>query len=358
MSWNSSTSAIRPPGGSSAASRRSRPAEKARPVPVTTMPRTCPLPPKCRKIAASSRRIPAVSALSRSGCRSVTTATASCTATAMWPDSAPQAAMASSVLSYPRVCRGVEHAGALVAVLLEELGLLDARRWRHGEGLHELQVGGNLEARQLPACVVEYAPGGLRARLVAGRELDERLGQLAEHLIGDGHQGHRGDRRVQGQDVLHLDRGDVLPAAADHILQPSGVMDPALGVTETEVAGVVPAAAEGALGAVRVVPVPRHHWLALDEDLADFAVGQRAVGFVADPDLLARRRPAHRAGPDGLRGAGRDREIQAALRAAVELPPWHPPAFFKLPVQVRDDAGAQHQAHPVVPVQRAGGLRE
>src|SRR6516225_4426405 len=329
MSWNSSTSEVRPPGGSSTASRRSRPAEKALPAPVTTMPRTCPPPPKCRRIAASSRRMPAVSALSRSGRRSVTTATASCTATAMWPDSSPQAAMASSVLSYPRVCRGVEHASALVAVLLEELGLLDARRWRHGEGLHELQVGGNLEARQLRACVVEYALGGLRARLAAGRELDERLGQLAEHLIGDGHQRHRGDRRVQGQDVLHLDRGDVLPAAADHILQSPGVMDPAFGVTETEVAGVVPAAAEGALGAVRVVPVPRHHRFALDEDLADFAIGQRAVGFAADPDLLAGRRPAHRAGPDRLRGAGRDREVQTALRAAVYLPPWHPPAFFE-----------------------------
>ena len=45
MSWNSSTSAISPPGGSSAAAFRSIPAEKARPVPVTTMPRTrCPSP--------------------------------------------------------------------------------------------------------------------------------------------------------------------------------------------------------------------------------------------------------------------------------------------------------------------------
>jgi len=115
--------------------------------------------------------------------------------------------------------------------------------------------------------------------------------------------------------------GDVLPAAADHILQPSGVMDPAFGVPEAEVAGVVPAAAEGALSAVRAVPVPRHHRFALDEDLADFAVGQRAVGLVADSDLLAGRRPAYRAGPDGLLGAGRDREVQAALRAAVLLPP-------------------------------------
>src|SRR5215469_11818798 len=278
MSWNSSTSEIRPPGGSSAASRRSRPAEKARPVPVTTMPRTCPFPPKCRRIAASSRRMPAVSALSRSGRCSVTTATAFCTVTSIWPDSAPQSAMAYLRPSYPRVCRDVEHAGALVAVLLEKLGLLDARRWRHGEDLHEFQVGGNLEARQLPACVVEHARGGLRARLVARCELDECLGQLAEHLIRNGHQGHRGDRRVQGQNVLHLDRGNVLATAADHILQPSRVMDPAFGVTETEIAGVVPAAAEGALGAVRVVPVPRHHRFTLDEDLADFAVGQRAVG--------------------------------------------------------------------------------
>ena len=83
MSWNSSMCETSPPGGSPAASRRSSPAENARPVPVSTIPRTASPVPKCRRIAASSRHAPAVSALSLSGRRSVTTATSSRTATSM-----------------------------------------------------------------------------------------------------------------------------------------------------------------------------------------------------------------------------------------------------------------------------------
>ena len=109
MSWNSSMCEVRLSGGSSAASRRSSPAENARPVPVSTIPRTESPPPKWRRIAASSRHASAVSALSLSGRLSVTTATASCTATPMWPDSAPQTAvtLSLSILTYLARCGSV-----------------------------------------------------------------------------------------------------------------------------------------------------------------------------------------------------------------------------------------------------------
>ena len=124
----------------------------------------------------------------------------------------------------------------------EELALAHPGRRRQREGLDELQVGGHLERRQLGPGMVQQTDRGLLIRRVAGRELDERLRQLTKQLVGDGHQRRRGDRRMQGQHMLHLSRGDVLPAPPDHVGQSSRVVDPAVGVAEPEVAGVVPTA--------------------------------------------------------------------------------------------------------------------
>src|SRR5262249_19120107 len=68
--------------------------------------------------------------------------------------------------------------------------------------------------------------------------------------------------------LLDLDSGDVFAAADDDVLFAVADFDVAVGVHDGEVAGVVPAAGEGALGGLGVGVVALHDGVAAHDDLA------------------------------------------------------------------------------------------
>ena len=68
--------------------------------------------------------------------------------------------------------------------------------------------------------------------------------------------------------VLDLDGRDVLAARNDDVLGAVLDLDVAVRLHDGEVAGVVPAAAEGVCGCVRVLEVTLHHEVAAEHDLA------------------------------------------------------------------------------------------
>ena len=98
------------------------------------------------------------------------------------------------------------------------------------------------------------------------------------------------------EELLDLARVDVLPAADDHVLDPAGDVDVAVGVHHRQVAGVHPAGRVDRLGGLlRLVPVAEHHRVAAGAQLAGLAAGQRPPGLrVDDLDLDVRVHP-----PDG-----------------------------------------------------------
>ena len=73
---------------------------------------------------------------------------------------------------------------------------------------------------------------------------------------------------VGRQRLLDLDRGDVLAAGDDHVLEAVAQLDVAVRVHDAEVAGVEPAALERLLGRLLVAVVADHHVVAAHDDLA------------------------------------------------------------------------------------------
>ena len=72
----------------------------------------------------------------------------------------------------------------------------------------------------------------------------ERDRDLAEPLVGHADDGCGATRRVGGEGVLDLGRGDVEAADHDHVLQPVDDAQPARFVERADVAGVQPAVAD------------------------------------------------------------------------------------------------------------------
>src|SRR5262249_48824774 len=75
------------------------------------------------------------------------------------------------------------------------------------------------------------------------------------HGIGRGDHRHLGDRGMLGERGFHPQRGDVLPGAADDVLDPVDEVELAVLAAAHRVAGVEPAAAPGFLGGSRVLQV-------------------------------------------------------------------------------------------------------
>src|SRR5688500_14241845 len=76
-------------------------------------------------------------------------------------------------------------------------------------------------------------------------------------------------RRLQVQDVLDLARIDVRAAGNDHVLGAVLQRQETVLVEGADVAGPQPAIAQSPGRGLRILPVARHHRVALDDDLAD-----------------------------------------------------------------------------------------
>src|SRR5262249_49344678 len=125
-----------------------------------------------------------------------------------------------------------------------------------------------------------------------GHALDHSADALAALAVGQADHGDVADLRVGVEDVLDLLGGDVLPLADDHVLEPAGEHDVAVGADVAEGAGAAPALGGAGLRGGGLVGVALEHHRALEADLAVLAgTGHRAV-LGDDPDLEAGDRAA------------------------------------------------------------------
>ncbi len=157
--------------------------------------------------------------------------------------------------------------------------LLDLARHRHRERVDEPNVGGDLVGRDLaPAELADLVLG----RLLPGVQLDPRADRLPVLRVGHADHLHVGDLRVREEELLDLPRVHVLAAADDHVLQPADDADRAVVAHLGQVPGAQPARrVDRAARLVRLLPVPTHHQVAADAELALASAREhRAVGRV------------------------------------------------------------------------------
>src|SRR5205823_5700364 len=111
----------------------------------------------------------------------------------------------------------------------------------------------------------------LRAHLSVGH--DARDHALAPPIVRSADHGHLPYPLVAGEQVLHLQRMDVLAAGDDHVVEAAFDPEVAVLVDPPDVAGVVPALANRVLVGVRPVPVAPERLVGahVAEDLAALA---------------------------------------------------------------------------------------
>src|SRR5207245_1034830 len=121
---------------------------------------------------------------------------------------------------------------------LAEHELLDFAGGRLGQLLHEGHPLRRFE-------VSHPAAGELADLIVCGRcarlEDHEGMRRLPPLLVRDADDGHLLYGGMAEQDALDLDRGDVLAAADDDVLDPVSNLDVAVGLDDRCIAGVEPA---------------------------------------------------------------------------------------------------------------------
>jgi hypothetical protein len=126
------------------------------------------------------------------------------------------------------------------------------------------------KAREVLAAVLHQFVGrdGL-----AGLELDEGAGRLAPFIIELGNDRRRRNGGMFVKRVLDLNGRNILAAGNDDVLRPVLELDIAVGMHDTEIAGVKPAAGKGIGGRLRIFQIALHHDIAAEHDFADrFAV--------------------------------------------------------------------------------------
>ena len=109
----------------------------------------------------------------------------------------------------------------------------------------------------------------LVADIVIAAPGDEGAGRFAPLLVGAGDHRRFHDGRVFVEGVFHFDGGDVLATGDDDVLQTVLDLHVAVGVADSKVAGVEPAAGKGLGSRLRIFQVALHHGVAAHEDLAN-----------------------------------------------------------------------------------------
>src|SRR5207302_10435898 len=98
--------------------------------------------------------------------------------------------------------------------------------------------------------------------------------RLAPLFVWDADDGHLLYGGMAQEDALDLDRGDVLAAADDDVLDPIATLDVPDWLDDRCIAGVVPAVGHRLPGSVRLQAVAIHHAVTADQDLSQ---GRRAL---------------------------------------------------------------------------------
>ena len=184
--------------------------------------------------------------------------------------------------------------------LARELVLGDAAGRRVRQLGHGLEVARHLERREQGGGHLADGRQVGRPGIQDGDEaLDLLLGQLGRHAD------HRRLRHVgvRTERLLDLDRGDVLAAAADHLLPAADERVRPVGVPVHEIAGAQPALGTDNLGRLLGhAPVAPHHGRVSQLELSDLAVRHRPA-LRDDPSLVHRTEP--RVLADGSEGPER-----------------------------------------------------
>src|SRR5918998_6496352 len=140
--------------------------------------------------------------------------------------------------------------------------------------------------------------------MVVGGEDHVRLHYVAPFLVGHGHHGALGNRRVAYEDVFDLERPDTVAGGEDHVVRPTDEPDVSVLVLSSPVSGQVVVAQHDVLCLLGLLPVPLHErgvvtregdipWLArrkLLPVLVDYAhvAAWRGLTHRARPDFDAR----------------------------------------------------------------------
>src|SRR3954462_2824060 len=181
---------------------------------------------------------------------------------------------------------------------LTQLDPADLAREGLREVVDELDLARVGVRRQPVADVALDRLDDLVGRLVALGEDDERLDDVAAHLVGRGDRRRLLDRRMLEARRLHLERADPVAGGDDHVVGPPRVPDVAVLLLHRGVLRVEPVAAEDLLGVLRAVPVAERAVRVRPRpqaDLAALALRDRPLVLVEDLDVPARHRPSHRA---------------------------------------------------------------
>ena len=224
-----------------------------------------------------------------------------------------------------------------------------------GSSSTHLDAGRALEVGQpLPG---EGDQLGRRGLAVTGHGGDDRL---APALVGQPEDGDLAHGRVADDDLLDLDRVDVLAAGDDHVLLAVDERDVAVLVDLAEVAGVEPAAAERVGRRPGQHPVAGEDVLAAHEQLADVADRDVPVVGVDQAGLDVLQRAADRAqlvlDVLGVEDGHRRRRLGQA-EALLER---HAPAVEELDQRERrrGAAGQRHVQRRQVVVVEAGDAHQ
>ena len=185
---------------------------------------------------------------------------------------------------------------------LRDDAALDLARGRARDGVGDVNLLRTLEVGQpLLAERQQLGLGGID-RSEHDRRRDLLTPRRMRHAEAD-RLGHRG---VREQHLVNLARRDLLAAAIDHLLEPSGQRQIAVLVEESLVAGPEPAIDERRGVGLGVVLVPADHVGSLDDDLAPLAGRQVPALGVHDADAARPCRGPTEPGSAAAGGSGFD----------------------------------------------------
>src|SRR5918994_5544083 len=185
-------------------------------------------------------------------------------------------------VNYPRMTWVADAKALLRGVLLTELVLQDLAGRVARQHVDDLELLGDLLGHQpRPRAEVEDVLE-VRWRLLVGGD-DDRAPPLPRRVVLQPDHGDVADPGGREQHVLDLLCADRLTLADDHVLEPAGDRDVAVGVLEAEIAGTEPPVVVERVRVERRVDVPAEEHRALDPDLTLLA---RLRHRLVEPDDL------------------------------------------------------------------------
>ena len=157
---------------------------------------------------------------------------------------------------------------------------------------------------------------------------------------------------MAAQQLLHFCRGNSFAGSANHIFLAADERVPPALIDANEVAGMIPAAAQGVRRGVGIIEVSGKKPGPAHQQLSGRSDGNFAPGLVNDPQLQLRQANPHRSGADHLLGMlPGNADIPACLGAAIAVDERDAKPIHQLPVQIGRDRRADGHLQLMLPLQ-------